>query len=86
MKLFNGGVSALAVVAVLVVLCAPAQAATLFASGDGIGEWNNVTTTNVLIDPHSTWQPNISGGGQWISHMNTGVGGVVVPNSAGVED
>jgi hypothetical protein len=51
-----------------------------FASGDGVGESNSVTGTNVLISVNSAWQPN--GVGKWISFANTGSPGTVsVPNT-----
>jgi hypothetical protein len=55
-----------------------AAASTIsFASGDGVGEFNSLTGTNVLINVNSAWQPN--GVGKWISYADTGSPGTVSP-------
>jgi PEP-CTERM motif len=62
--------------AVLVFVGFTAGATTInFASGDGVGESNNVTGINVLINVAAAWQPN--GVGKWISYADTGSPGTV---------
>ena len=67
--------------AALVFVGFTAGATTInFASGDGVGESNNVTGVNVLINVSAAWQQN--GAGKWISYADTGAPGtVVVPNT-----
>jgi len=70
-------------ICVLMVLSAMAStAATVtFKSGDGVNESNNDTTTNVVLTPNSFWAVDSSGGGAWVSNINTGQGGTFIPNS-----
>jgi hypothetical protein len=59
------------------IVAATAPAATLNLNSDLVNEGNNITGTNVYINPHPAWQPN--GLGKWISYANTGEPGTVSP-------
>jgi len=50
-------------------------------SGVSANEWNNVTGTNVIIEPNPVWAwaPNA----HWISYADTGLYGIIAPNATG---
>jgi hypothetical protein len=64
------------------------SAGALFVSGDGTpgplstGEFNFsaeggfTQAQNVVITPHPAWEPNRASGALWVSHRDTGFGGV----------
>jgi hypothetical protein len=57
------------------------QAATIsFGSGDGLNESNNMSAANVVVTPHPLWGMPAAPY-QWISYVDSGVGGVVLPNT-----
>jgi len=60
---------------------AASAAPIIFNSGDAANESNNVSGTNVVITPHSSWG-DVGGGASWISYANTGIGGIIAPNAA----
>ncbi|KKQ77545.1 MAG: hypothetical protein A2644_00625 [Candidatus Zambryskibacteria bacterium RIFCSPHIGHO2_01_FULL_39_63] len=73
----------------LFCLATTASAAIIsFESGDGVGESNNLTGTNVLITPHPAWDTLPNGvwpatlpDGKWVGHDQTGYNGIVFPNT-----
>ncbi|HEY3440128.1 MAG TPA: PEP-CTERM sorting domain-containing protein [Paludibaculum sp.] len=66
----------------MVLLAMASTAATVtFKSGDGLGESNAVTTTNVVLTANPLWAVDTTGGGLWVSHINTGQGGTFIANS-----
>lgn len=73
--------SALALLVVATLAAVPANAAVINFGSDLLSETNNINGTNQFITPHPAWSPN-SPLGSWISFAPTGVGGVVLPNSA----
>lgn len=62
-------------------LAAPLPGASISFGSDLLNEWNNITATNVAIQPHWVWAslPPY----HWISYANTGYGpgAVSVPNA-----
>jgi hypothetical protein len=66
-----------------VVLACNARATTIFLNSNSTAadarQFNNLGN-DVLITPHSAWNPN--GAGLWISYADTGVGGSVSPPNA----
>ncbi len=70
-----------------ILFCGLFLTATLAASpivilsGDGVNESNNITGTNVLINPHPLWQANSAS--KWISYALTGNGQTSPANVSG---
>ena len=62
---------------ILMLAVANIAGAASINSGDGIGETNNVTGVNVIINPHPAWSPNADG--KWISYAQTGYEGSEYP-------
>ena len=68
--------------ALLLLVLTACQADTIqLMSGVSANEWNNMTGTNVVIQPHPIWA--VMSGAKWISYMNTGLDGTVIPNTSG---
>lgn len=70
--------AALVVAIMFFCLATTASAAILTFSSDLVDESNNLTGTNVLINPHPLWFDGFSDG-QWISYALTGNGQPVSP-------
>jgi hypothetical protein len=74
----------IALLLLVVVSAVPVLGASIILSSGsdltGTVQWNNVTGSNVIITPDPAWQQPL-GGAQWVSYINTGIGGIVVPNS-----
>lgn len=59
-------------------LASALPAATVTFGSDLLNEWNDVTGTNVVIQPHPMWVAPVQF--QWVSYANTGMGpGAVSP-------
>jgi hypothetical protein len=88
MKLLTRSASTLALLALLLACGAPGHAGTIFVSGDGVGEPNNLSVIggvgtygpNEVIEPHPLWAVS-DNGAQWISYDQTGNNGIVPPNN-----
>lgn len=57
---------------VAVAVCRADTSVTSFYSGDGVGEYNELTGSNVLITPHPSW--GSLAGAKWVSALPTGFG------------